>query len=195
MGGPKGWWPISAELAPGIPSPPASVSKLAPSHCELLAGCAASSGLLYSQTQTDGSIRRNNEMRFGFCISTAEDPACRGASILGGQEATVTQQRLGAGVAPAEVAEDLLRRAPATEAEDGIPEAFPDLRHRRVVVQPDLLKGREGVGGENLSPFVAEVARGVPASEYVAEATQEAVEVQRRHHGRLLRDFLLAVPC
>ena len=80
----------------------------------------------------------------------------------------VAQQRLGARLAAAEGAEHLQRMAAAAERQHRVAEAAAGRGDRRGVVEPGLLEGREGVGGQHLGPLVAVVAGRVAAREDVA---------------------------
>mmetsp|Transcript_11525 Transcript_11525/g.26657 ORF Transcript_11525/g.26657 Transcript_11525/m.26657 type:complete len:207 (-) Transcript_11525:1675-2295(-) len=106
-------------------------------------------------------------------------------------EARVAEQRLGRGVAPAEVAVDLRRVAATAEAEHSLTEATADRADLLVVVEAGLLERSERVGREDLGPLVRIVPCRVATGEDVPERAQEAVLLERRHNRVLLRHLRL----
>ena len=65
---------------------------------------------------------------------------------LGGDQTRVSQQRLGAGRAPAEISKHLAGVAAAAQREHGVAEAPAGAGQRRGIVEARLLEGGEGVG-------------------------------------------------
>jgi len=81
----------------------------------------------------------------------------------------VAQERLGVGILAAEGAVDLCWGRAAPESKDSVTKTTTNLTHPLFIVQPNLLKCREGVCREYLCPLVRVVAGRVATREDVAK--------------------------
>src|SRR3569623_2095925 len=98
------------------------------------------------------------------------------------RDTTVAQQGVDGRLTAAEFDEQLHRFARAALFEHRAQEA-----QTCVPIEDALfLEGREGVGRQDLGPFVAVVAGCVTASEDVREAVRKAIERGRAHHRHVL---------
>src|SRR6188508_1316144 len=118
------------------------------------------------------------------CVSrsVASSPAADApVFIRSGRQPELAQEWFDLGSAAAELDEGLHGVAAPAALEDRLQEASCGAD----VVNAVLLECAEGIGGENLGPLVAVVARRIAAGEHVLEAVRKAVEGRRGHD----RDF------
>lgn len=83
----------------------------------------------------------------------------------------VSQKSFRAGFATTEIAEDFHRMSAATHRQHRIAEAAAHLFNRLLIIKTRLFKGTEGIGRENLGPFVAVVSRSIAARKYAGMST------------------------